>query len=138
MNGMIKCAAPHCGRLFEPDPRVKNQSFCGLKECQRARKRKWQKEKLAADPDYHANQRQCQNEWHERHPGYYNKYRRDHPHYRERNSLLQRYRNARGRMIAKMDAFKLAPVKDPAVFYLLPVVAKMDASPQKVLLIPMS
>jgi len=41
-------------------------------------------------------------------------------------------------MIAKMDVSKSAPLKDPAVFYLLPMIAKMDASPQKVLLIPMA
>ena len=39
-------------------------------------------------------------------------------------------------MIAKMDELKPAPVNKPGVFYLLPMIAKMDALPQKVLLIP--
>jgi len=136
MNPRIHCAAPHCKRLFDPDPRVKNQRYCGENDCQRVRKRKWQREKLAADPDYQANQRDCQKEWHRHHPGYYRKYRQDHPRYRQRNTLLQRYRNTKTRMIAKMDAFKPAPFKGPRAFYLLPVIAKMDASTQKVLLIP--
>lgn len=136
MNAKIRCAAPHCKRLFIPDPRVKNQRYCGEKDCQRARKRKWQKEKLTTDPDYKANQRDCQNEWQQRHPGYYKKYRQDHPAYCERNTLLQRYRNTKARMIAKMDAFKPTALKDPMAFYLLPMIAKMDASPQKVFLIP--
>jgi len=50
MNSVIPCA--HCGRPFAPGPRVKNQRYCGEKNCQRARKRKWQKEKLGNDPDY--------------------------------------------------------------------------------------
>ena len=53
MNSVIPCT--HCGRLFAPDPRVKNQRYCGEKDCQRVRKRKWQKEKLATDDDYKAN-----------------------------------------------------------------------------------
>jgi len=39
-------------------------------------------------------------------------------------------------VIAKMDESKPASVIKPGAFYLLPVIAKMDASPQKVLLIP--
>ena len=54
MNAKIQCAAPHCRRILNPDPRVKNQRYCGEKACQRARKRQWQKEKLAVDPDYKA------------------------------------------------------------------------------------
>ena len=137
MNAKIQCAAPHCKRFFEPDPRVKNQRYCGEKDCQRARKRKWQKDKLAADPDYKANQRDCQKEWLHRHPDYYKKYRQHHPAYCQRNTLLQGYRNARVRMIAKMDEFKPAPIKDPGTFYLFLLIAKMDASAPKVFLIPM-
>jgi len=121
-----------------PDPRVKNQRYCGEKECQRARKRKWQKEKLATDPDYKANQADCQREWRRRHPGYYKEYRQANPAYCRRNSLLQGYRNTGARVIAKMDEFKPAPIKEAGVFYLLPLIAKMDAIAQKILVIPMA
>ena len=137
MNAKIQCAAPHCRRILNPDPRVKNQRYCGEKACQRARKRQWQKEKLAVDPDYKANQRDCQVEWHRRHQGYYGKYRQEHPRYRERNTLLQTCRNAKARVIAKMDALEPAPQNKPGAFYLLPMIAKMDASAQKVLIVPM-
>lgn len=139
MNGTIQCV--HCGRRFEPNPRVKNQTYCSEKHCQRARKRKWQKEKLSSDPDYKANQRHCQRDWHRRHPGYYKEYRRRHPASGERNRLMQRYRNSLRRPskeIAKMDAFQPAPHGAPGLYYVLPVIAKMDASPQKVLIIPTS
>jgi hypothetical protein len=137
MNARTQCTCSHCGRVFDFDPRVKNQRYCGEKECQRARKSKWQKQKLATDPDYKANQRACQTDWHRRHPGYYRKYRQNRPHCRQRNKLLQCCRNAKVRVIAKMDELKPAPVNNPGPFYLLPLIAKMDALPQKVLIIPM-
>ena len=102
MIDVVSCA--HCGHLFNSDPRVKNQRYCGEKNCQRARKRRWQKEKLATDPDYKSNQLACQIEWHRQHPGYYKKYRQDHPRYCQRNTILQTCRNAKLRVIAKMDA----------------------------------
>lgn len=136
MNAKIQCAAPDCQRLFDPNPRVKNQRYCDAKDCQRARKRQWQKEKLAADPDYKANQRDCQREWHLHHPDYYKEYRQNHPTYCQRNTLLQTYRNTKARVIAKMDAFKPAPIKYPDVFYMLASIAKMDALTKKFFLIP--
>lgn len=51
MNDMIRCANPCCQRLFVPNPRVKNQRYCNRKNCQRVRKRLWQREKMAGDPD---------------------------------------------------------------------------------------
>jgi len=139
MNEMVHCV--HCGCLFRANPRTKNQRYCGSKDCQRARKRAWQKEKLATDPDYRANQRDCQKEWHRRHPRYYHLYRQGNDKIAERNRLLQRVRDRQRRgpkFLAKMDALKPAPGFILGQFYLLPVLAKMDASAQKVILIPVS
>ncbi|MDR3566840.1 MAG: hypothetical protein P4L43_02315 [Syntrophobacteraceae bacterium] len=61
MNSVIQCA--HCGGLFAPNLRVKNQQYCGGKDCQLARKRNWQKEKLKTDPAYKTNQKDCQADW---------------------------------------------------------------------------
>ena len=52
------------------NPRVKTQRFCSDKACQRARKAQWQRDKLATDPDYRANQRDCQYRWQHQHPQY--------------------------------------------------------------------
>lgn len=139
MSVTIRCA--HCGSVFEPNPRVRNQRYCGHEDCQRARKRAWQKEKLRTDPDYRANQQDCQRNWHQRHHGYYRQYRSQNTLSAERNRLLQRVRDARRRsapLLAKMDALPTAPAKDLGPYYLLPVLAKMDASTLKVLLIPVS
>jgi hypothetical protein len=51
---------PHCGKRFLPHPAVFNQRYCGSTDCQRARKKSWQKEKLKSDPDYRENQAAAQ------------------------------------------------------------------------------
>ncbi|VBB43263.1 conserved hypothetical protein [uncultured Desulfatiglans sp.] len=137
MNETIRCL--HCRSVFERNPRIKTQRYCARKECQRARKRQWQREKLLSDPDYKANQRDCQKAWHNRHPGYYKAYRKRHPAKAQRNRLLQHCRNSRrspGKRIAKMDALIPWIGGPPQAFYMLPVIAKMDAFPEKVFLIP--
>lgn len=136
MNQMIRCA--HCGCLFEPNPRIKNQRYCRKKECQRARKSLWQKRKLADDPAYRGNQRDCERRWHKQRSDFWKDYRNRHPEYCERNRLLQRYRNTKRRpaRIATMDASKPASSLAPGSYYLVPVIATMDASVQKVILIP--
>jgi hypothetical protein len=90
---------PCCKRKFVPHPAVKNQQYCGSPDCQRARKRKWQKEKLARDPDYRENQSYAQREWRRRNKDYWKEYRKKNPAYTEQNRLRQRERNR----IAKMD-----------------------------------
>ena len=100
----------HCGKSFNSDPRVKNQKYCSDRDCQRARRARWYREKMAKDPDYRDNKKRCQREWLARHPGYYGDYRARHPEYVERNRLLQIRRNAKrrkdrvGKLIAKIDA----------------------------------
>lgn len=128
----------HCGNSFKPNPRVKGQRYCREKACQRARRARWQRKKMAADPDYRDNQSRCRKGWMANHPGYYREYRDSHPEYVKRNRLLQAGRDARrhkdriGRFLAKMDSlakgfysrrgglFKLIPEDDR-------LLAKMDS-----------
>lgn len=121
----------HCGKRFRRHPAVRNQSYCGLVACQRARKRKWQREKLAQDADYRANQAAAQKSWRERKRAYWRDYRERHPESVEENRRKQRLRNwqKRGKpgLIAKMD--ELGP-KGPMIsgrYRLVPLIAKMDA-----------
>jgi hypothetical protein len=65
---MKRILCVHCGRDFLPNPRVKNQGYRNRRECQRARKPLWQRQKLAIDPDYQDNQRDCWKSWRQRHP----------------------------------------------------------------------
>jgi phage FluMu protein Com len=129
----IRCA--HCGRLFDPNPRVKNQRYCSEKECQRVRKKLWQRHKLATDPDYKANQKDSQKTWRENNPDYWREYRERNPQYAERNRNRQRER----RRVAKMDASGMDLPLESGTYFILPAsegVAKKDASARKVLLIP--
>ena len=102
-----------CGESFDPCRTVKEQKYCSKPECQRERKRRWQRAKLADDPAYRENRRNSQKQWRESNPDYWRKYRETHQDYVKKNRELQRERNARGRdgsrLIAKMDA------SDPAL-----------------------
>jgi hypothetical protein len=134
----IRCA--HCRCLFVPNHRIKNQRYCNKKECQRARKNAWQRQKLANDPDYKANQRECQKNWCARNPDYWQRWRAQHPGYEDRNRVLQKARRScRRRHVAKMDASELNSNIMSGTYLLVPCcaggVAKMDASAQKVFLI---
>jgi len=120
---------PHCGRKFLPHPAVLNQRYCGSTDCQKARKRKWQKEKLTSDPGYRENQAAAQKAWRERNKGYWREYRKENRHYREKNRLRQRVRNRQRRMIAKMDALEAKTLISPGRYRLVPLygkIAKMD------------
>ncbi len=61
----------HCGHPFEPRPQVPDQAFCSAPDCQRVRKRQWQRAKLQSDPDYRINQRAAQQAWSQRHQDYW-------------------------------------------------------------------
>ncbi len=100
----------HCGDEFEFNPRLKNQIYCGKKECRLARRALWQREKLRNDPAYKDNQKDCWKEWYSAHPNYQREYRKKNTQYTDRNRLMQRQRNIVRRkngldkMIVKMDS----------------------------------
>jgi len=91
MNRLCK----HCGESFTPCRSVPGQEYCSNLSCQRARKRVWQKKKLASDPDYSDNQKSSQQAWRARNPSYMREYRARSRAYTERNRLQQRHRNQR-------------------------------------------
>lgn len=140
MHRQSRCA--HCRRRFAPNPRVKSQRFCSNNPCQRARKAQWQRDKMATDPDYQANQRDARQTWQRQHPDYWRHYRRRRPDYRERNRLLQTHRDQkrRAKPLAKMDSLGTVTFVNPGIYHLIPapgeVLAKMDPLSMKCHLIP--
>jgi hypothetical protein len=142
MHRTIRCA--HCRCCFLPDPRVKNQRFCSNKACQRARKTRWQRDKMTTDPDYQANQRDSQRHWQHQHPQYWRQYRQMRADYRARNRLLQQHRDHKRRRqpLAKMDASGPVSFITPGIYHLIPAVgahlAKMDVLSQKCHVIPIT
>lgn len=129
--GCTRCEA--CGELFRPRAQVRDQRYCGETACQRERKRRWQRDKRRADPDYRLNQARAQQAWAARHPDFWRAYRASHPEYVERNRVRQRERarGARRRPVAKMDAWTAKGVIESGTYRLSPVVtgevAKRDA-----------
>jgi hypothetical protein len=125
----------YCKRRFiAVHAKLCNQQYCSRRECQRARKRKWQREKLARDIAYRENQAAAQKEWCSKNKGYWKEYRRKNPDYAERNRLKQRERNRRRRSgdeIAKMDASGTENIITSGSYRLVPLcndgIAKMDA-----------
>jgi len=120
-----------CRKLFHPRPQCPEQAFCPTPECQRERKRRWQKAKRAADPDYRDNDAQANRQWRNRHRDYWREYRRKHPQYVTANRQQQRERDraaqrivppaAPGPDLANEDASSLLPPLETGTYRLIPV-----------------
>jgi hypothetical protein len=133
----------YCGDLFDPSPRHKNQIACQNPECQKAKKAEWQRHKLKTDPVYRESQKISQKQWVRANPGYWKTYRQSHPEKVQRNRALQNLRNKKARslgsvrpLIAKMDASKSYSFEALGQFWLVPVIAKMDALKVNLIKIP--
>ena len=144
---MEKILCAYCGDLFDPSPRHKNQTACKKPQCQKAKKADWQRHKMRTDPIYNASQKISQKEWARANPDYWKRYRHKNPDKAERNSVLQAIRNRKARskksgtkmetpLIAKMDASKSDNFQPLGQFWLVPVVAKMDALKVNIVKIP--
>lgn len=119
----------HCGDLFSPRPNVTHQRYCSKADCQKARKNRWRKSKLATDRDYRLDQYDAQKLWRQKHPEYWRGYRATHPDYEQRNRALQRERNHRRRAggIAKSDESSPRPRMRSGYYRLIPAEAEAIA-----------
>jgi hypothetical protein len=89
------------------------------------------------DPEYRLNHQASNKVWFEAHPGYWKRYRKKNPKKAERNRMLQKIRNKRrlkknqgkseGSLIAKVDASTARKIKVIGQFWMIPVIAKVDA-----------
>lgn len=109
-----KCVC--CGKIFIS--RITANRYCSNADCQRYRKNQWQKRKVATDAAYKGNKADAQRRWQQSHPGFWRRYRKNHPLYVENNRVQQRLRNQR-RGCPTVDS-SLQPQ---------PLIAKMDATP---------
>jgi hypothetical protein len=129
----------HCGRFFPKSPRHKAQYYCMRPECRKARKAAWKRKKIREDPEYRLNQKTSNRAWFDAHPGYWKMYREKNPEKAERNRILQHVRNRRRSnmnetdakgdppLIAKVDASNPGKIKVPGQFWMVPMIAKVDA-----------
>lgn len=67
----------YCWKLFEPDPRTEyEQRVCSGAECQKQRKRDYQKKWCEKNPTYFQGQYPRVKQWLDEHPDYLKNYRR--------------------------------------------------------------
>jgi len=144
---MEQIPCTYCGDFFDPSPRHKTQTACKKIKCQRAKKAAWQRFKIKTDPIYSANQKSSQQKWLKATPSYWKAYRKRKPEKAERNRILQTIRNRKTRVsssdakmdasvIAKMDSSKFDNFQVLGQFWLIPVIAKMDALKINIIKIP--
>jgi len=124
-----------CGEDFVPYPGRPRQEYCGKAGCQRERRRRWHRAKMANDEVYREGQVDCRKDWQERHPDYWRDYRATHPEYYERNRRQQHERDRRRRaspveVLAKMDEVTHCNDIESGNYILVPfragLLAKMD------------
>ncbi len=135
--GPILCN--NCFEFFPPSPRHKDQKYCMKPECRRAKKAAWKRHKMDTDPKFKEDQYLSNKKWAQNHPGYWKKYRAKHPKKAERNRALQTVRNrhraekrknkagTETKLIAKVDASISNNFNLLGRFWLIPVIAKVDA-----------
>ena len=136
---MEKLPCTYCGDFFDPSPRHKNQTACKKEKCQKAKKAAWQRFKMKTDPIYRANLKSSQQTWLTTTPNYWKSYRKRNPEKTERNRILQAARNRKARAPcpgAKMDPSNSDNFQVLGQFWLIPVIAKMDALKVNIIKIP--
>jgi len=131
-----RCSA--CHKYFHPRPQSPGQEFCSAAECQRERKRRWQKARRAADSDYRDNDVQANRQWRNRHPGYWRAYRRKHPQLVIRNREKQRERDRARRLkppqpspppdLANEDASSFQLPLETGTYRMIPVTGNLLAN----------
>ena len=131
-----RCAA--CHKHFHPRPQSPEQKFCSAAECQRERKRRWQKARRAADSDYRDNDLQANRQWRRRHPDYWRVYRCKHPRSVIRNRDNQRERDRARRLkpprspptphLANEDASTLRFPFETGTYRMIPVTGEVLAN----------
>jgi hypothetical protein len=140
----------NCSTFFPPSPRHKHQSYCMNPECRRAKKADWKRIKMHTDPQFRKDQYLSNQKWAQNNPAYWTDYRARNPDKAEKNRILQRIRNQRRwekkqngaiadqPMIAKVDASKPQKINLIGQFWLVPVIAKVDALKVNIVEVPTS
>ena len=101
-------------------------------DCRKAKKAAWRREKMHSDEQFRLDQQLSNQKWLKAKPGYWKGYRIDHPDKTQRNRELQIVRNGSRRragkeVIAKIDASKPNKFNPVGRYYLIPMIAKIDA-----------
>jgi hypothetical protein len=117
-------------------------------ECRRAKKAAWKRTKMRTDADFRQDQRLSNQKWAQTHRDYWSRYRQRNPDKANRNRILQRIRNKRRTadrqksaeqneaLIAKVDASTSQNYNMIGQFWLVPIIAKVDALKVNIVEVP--
>ena len=70
-----RCA--NCSERFSPQKHILNQRYCSKKECQKARRRKWEQSRLRNDKDYRTYRKESFKKWRAKNPDYRLRYKQN-------------------------------------------------------------
>jgi RNase P protein component len=138
----------NCYDFFPPSPRHKNQSYCMKPECRRAKKAAWKRTQMRINANFCQDQRLSNQKWVQNNRDYWTRYRKRNPDKADRNRILQRIRNKRRAanrskcagqdpvMIAKVDASTCHNYNMIGQFWLVPIIAKVDALKVNIVEVP--
>ncbi len=103
----------HCGLRCQWNPRVKDQEYCTRKECQQARKNKWEKKEYRTNKKYRETRLKSQKKWRENnnHSKYQKEYRSKRPDY-----VAQCYKDQKERYHERREALEQNNVNTDALF----------------------
>ena len=100
-----KCV--HCGRWFWPDPRVgKRQKRCVREECRKASNRRKSRKWVQNNPDILPSLRVKMRVWAKAYPDYWQRYRKDHPAYCQRDNQRRASSLRKARCSAKLTSIR--------------------------------
>jgi hypothetical protein len=95
---MLERRCPYCERIFQPSRFQPAQSVCSDSGCQRRRRTDYHRGKIAADTEYRQVCLDSSQKWRSRNPGYWRRYREQHPAAVEQNRQLQHVRAQKRRL----------------------------------------
>lgn len=96
MNGR-RCR--YCQQVFQPTRCHPQQVVCSQPQCQRQRRRDYQRQKIASDPVYRQVAVDSSRKWRAAHPGYWKRYRQHHPEQVKRNRQRQQLRDQKRHLV---------------------------------------
>jgi len=96
--GMVERRCRYCERTFQPSKYQPAHLVCSDPGCQRRRRAEYHRQKIAADPEYRQVCLDSPQKWRSRTPGYWRRYREQHPAAVERNRQQQHVRDQKRRL----------------------------------------
>jgi superfamily II DNA helicase RecQ len=90
----------YCQKSFQVSKFRPLQTVCSEAACQRQRRTDYHRDRITADPEYRDVCRDSPRKWRARNPGYWSRYRAEHPDTVARNREQQKLRDSKQRLLS--------------------------------------